>query len=164
MNDALAMIEARADSLIDGHAKLLRDLVELRRKHRLTQAEVAERMGVSQPTVAGFEAVTPTRPSRPFGATHLRWAPESTSPSSTTAASSTRPCFAELSAAVRSPRSPRRAGPAVDRVGYHGNWDSSPGFRMNEPSADLRDLVERTNLDQITFVELSARQVPSPSQ
>lgn len=55
MNDDLAVIEARADSLIDGHANLLRDLVELRRKHRLTQAEVAERMGVSQPTVAGFE-------------------------------------------------------------------------------------------------------------
>ena len=55
MNDDLAMIEARADSLIDNHAKLLRDLVALRKKHHLTQTEVAERMGVSQPTVAGLE-------------------------------------------------------------------------------------------------------------
>ncbi len=55
MNDDLASIEARADSLIDNHAVLLRDLVALRKKHDLTQAEVADRMGVSQPTVAGFE-------------------------------------------------------------------------------------------------------------
>jgi transcriptional regulator with XRE-family HTH domain len=53
--EELIVIERRADSLLESHEVLLRDLVKLRKKHRLTQAEVAERMGVSQPTVAGFE-------------------------------------------------------------------------------------------------------------
>lgn len=48
-------IARRADSLIENHAALLKSLVALRKKHRLSQAVVAERMGVSQPTVAGFE-------------------------------------------------------------------------------------------------------------
>ncbi|MFD6163694.1 helix-turn-helix domain-containing protein [Oerskovia sp. NPDC060287] len=53
--EELIAIERRADSLIESHEVLLSELVKLRKKHRLTQAEVAERMGVSQPTVAGFE-------------------------------------------------------------------------------------------------------------
>jgi transcriptional regulator with XRE-family HTH domain len=48
-------IERRADHLIENHERLLADLVALRKRHRLTQTDVAERMGVSQPTVAGFE-------------------------------------------------------------------------------------------------------------
>ncbi|MBT2503492.1 helix-turn-helix transcriptional regulator [Curtobacterium sp. ISL-83] len=55
MNDASARLDARADALLDTTSSLLRGLVELRHKHRLTQAEVAERMGVSQPAVAKFE-------------------------------------------------------------------------------------------------------------
>lgn len=55
MNADIEHLERLADSLIDGHVSLLSDLVALRRKHDLTQADVAERMGVSQPTVAAFE-------------------------------------------------------------------------------------------------------------
>lgn len=33
----------------------MQSLIELRREHKLTQTDVAERMGVSQPTVAAFE-------------------------------------------------------------------------------------------------------------
>ena len=51
----LDTLDRRADALVDGHARLLRDLVAMRAAHGLTQAEVAERMGVSQPTVAAFE-------------------------------------------------------------------------------------------------------------
>ena len=48
-------LEARADSLVANHEALLKSLVQLRQKHGLTQADVAERMNVSQPTVAAFE-------------------------------------------------------------------------------------------------------------
>lgn len=48
-------LEALADSLVESHDKLLRDLIGMRKKHRLSQETVAERMGVSQPTVAAFE-------------------------------------------------------------------------------------------------------------
>jgi transcriptional regulator with XRE-family HTH domain len=51
----LDTLDRRADALVDGHVRLLRDLVAMRTAHGLTQAEVAERMGVSQPTVAAFE-------------------------------------------------------------------------------------------------------------
>ncbi|ACZ31929.1 transcriptional regulator, XRE family [Xylanimonas cellulosilytica DSM 15894] len=51
----VAALEARADSLVEAHEKLLDSLVRFRKKHGLTQADVAERMGVSQPTVAAFE-------------------------------------------------------------------------------------------------------------
>ncbi|WP_425955321.1 helix-turn-helix domain-containing protein [Xylanimonas sp. McL0601] len=51
----LAALEARADSLIEAHEQLLDSLVALRKKHNLTQSEVADRMGVSQPTIAAFE-------------------------------------------------------------------------------------------------------------
>lgn len=48
-------IARRADALVEDHEQLLSSLIELRKKHRLSQSVVAERMGVSQPTVAGFE-------------------------------------------------------------------------------------------------------------
>jgi len=51
----IATIARRADSLIEDHAALRARLVALRKEHGLSQAVVAERMGVSQPTVAGFE-------------------------------------------------------------------------------------------------------------
>lgn len=54
-DEAMDRIEARADSLIEGHAKLMRDLVGLRVKHDLTQQVVAERMSVSQSAVSQFE-------------------------------------------------------------------------------------------------------------
>lgn len=48
-------LEALADSLVESHDKLLKDLIGMRKKHHLSQEAVAERMGVSQPTVAAFE-------------------------------------------------------------------------------------------------------------
>lgn len=51
----LNVISRRADSLIEDHAALLKRLIALRKEHELSQSEVARRMGVSQPTVAGFE-------------------------------------------------------------------------------------------------------------
>ena len=48
-------LEHRADLLVDARDRLLEDLVSLRKEHHLSQQTVAERMGVSQPTVAAFE-------------------------------------------------------------------------------------------------------------
>lgn len=50
-----AAIEGRADALHSALDKLLRDLVEMREHHELSQAEVAARMGVTQPTVSALE-------------------------------------------------------------------------------------------------------------
>lgn len=55
MTEDLTVIDARADSLVDSHTALMADLVKLRRKHQIPQEVVAERMGVSQPTVSAFE-------------------------------------------------------------------------------------------------------------
>lgn len=55
MNLDEQQLEVLADSLVDSHDKLMEDLVLMRKRHRLTQDIVAERMGVSQPTVAAFE-------------------------------------------------------------------------------------------------------------
>ncbi|WP_349865018.1 helix-turn-helix transcriptional regulator [Leifsonia sp. WHRI 6310E] len=56
MNDAdIARIDALAEGLVAEHRKLLKALVDQRKSHQLTQGEIAERMGVSQPTVAAFE-------------------------------------------------------------------------------------------------------------
>ncbi len=55
MNEDLAVIDARAHSLVESHSAQLSDLLELRRKHHISQEIVAERMGVSQPTVSAFE-------------------------------------------------------------------------------------------------------------
>ena len=49
------IFERRADLLVDAKDRLLEDLVSLRKEHKLSQQTVAERMGVSQPTVAAFE-------------------------------------------------------------------------------------------------------------
>ena len=48
-------LERRADLLVDAKDRLLEGLVSLRKEHKLSQQTVAERMGVSQPTVAAFE-------------------------------------------------------------------------------------------------------------
>lgn len=50
-----ASLEALADSLVDSHTTLMSELVRMRHEHGLRQEDVAERMGVSQPTVASFE-------------------------------------------------------------------------------------------------------------
>lgn len=55
MNEDVSRVEARADSLEDAHYDLMRDLIRLRKLHELSQETVAERMSVSQPTVAAFE-------------------------------------------------------------------------------------------------------------
>jgi DNA-binding XRE family transcriptional regulator len=47
--------ERRARILARSDADLMRDLVELRRARKLTQKALAERMGVTQATVAAFE-------------------------------------------------------------------------------------------------------------
>ena len=54
-DEDVARIVRRADALVQGHRKLLADLISYRDEHGLTQAAVAERMGVSQPAVAAFE-------------------------------------------------------------------------------------------------------------
>lgn len=50
-----AQLEELADTLVESDDQLLEHLVKLRKDHGLTQSDVAERMGVSQPTVAAFE-------------------------------------------------------------------------------------------------------------
>jgi transcriptional regulator with XRE-family HTH domain len=55
MTDDLAGIEARAEALVESDLQLLEKLIALRIKHRLSQAVVATRMGVTQPTVSSFE-------------------------------------------------------------------------------------------------------------
>lgn len=50
-----AQIDELADALVESHDQLMGLLVAMRKRHRLTQDVVAERMGVSQPTVAAFE-------------------------------------------------------------------------------------------------------------
>lgn len=50
-----ALLTAGAMQLADSHDQLLKELVALRKVHGLSQAAVAERMSVSQPTVAAFE-------------------------------------------------------------------------------------------------------------
>ncbi|WP_082369026.1 helix-turn-helix domain-containing protein [Arthrobacter sp. ERGS1:01] len=55
MNEDFSMLEARAAALVASHEQLMRELIEMRHHHGLTQELVAERMGVSQPTVAAFE-------------------------------------------------------------------------------------------------------------
>ena len=48
-------LELRAERLVEDRESLMTSLIALRREHKLTQKDVAERMGVSQPTVAAFE-------------------------------------------------------------------------------------------------------------
>lgn len=55
MEETQDILDARADALVEDHERLLDTLIEYRKHHNLTQLEVADRMGVTQPTVAGFE-------------------------------------------------------------------------------------------------------------
>lgn len=55
MEEEIQRIEARADALVEAHENLMRALVEMRKTHKISQETVAERMSVSQPTVAAFE-------------------------------------------------------------------------------------------------------------
>jgi transcriptional regulator with XRE-family HTH domain len=54
-DDAQARLENLMEQLLDDHTRLLRGLVAMRKNAHLTQADVAERMGVSQPVVSDFE-------------------------------------------------------------------------------------------------------------
>lgn len=49
------LLEERSAELSKTQRHLIRDLIKMRKKHGLSQEEVAERMGVSQPAVATFE-------------------------------------------------------------------------------------------------------------
>jgi transcriptional regulator with XRE-family HTH domain len=55
MSDTEETVSRRAESLVQDHEHMLRALVAHRKKHHLSQDAVADRMGVSQPTVAAFE-------------------------------------------------------------------------------------------------------------
>lgn len=55
MTTAEEALSQRADWLLRAKGELLEGLVSLRKRHHLTQHDVAERMNVSQPTVAAFE-------------------------------------------------------------------------------------------------------------
>jgi transcriptional regulator with XRE-family HTH domain len=48
--------EGLATGLVLGHEELMAQLIELRQTKDITQGTVAARMGVTQPTVAAFEA------------------------------------------------------------------------------------------------------------
>lgn len=49
-------IDERAEQLVESHTRLMEDLYLLRKKNKLSQDLVGERMGVSQPAVASFES------------------------------------------------------------------------------------------------------------
>lgn len=51
----IARLSQLSDSLVDAHEYLMDQLVALRKSNKLSQDEIASRMGVSQPTVAAFE-------------------------------------------------------------------------------------------------------------
>ncbi len=54
--DARSPSMQRATQLVENDGAFLRRLVEIRKEQGLTQQDVADRMGVSQPTVAKFES------------------------------------------------------------------------------------------------------------
>ena len=56
MKEDLDRIDELADHLVESHSNLLDELVLIRKQNRLTQEEVAERLGISQPAVAAFES------------------------------------------------------------------------------------------------------------
>lgn len=55
MPEEMQNLMARAEALIADHDNMLAELIKLRRMHGLSQEEVGERMGVSQPRVSQFE-------------------------------------------------------------------------------------------------------------
>lgn len=56
MNENAQSLAARAEQLVESHFELMQSLIELRKKNGLSQEVVGERMGISQPAVAAFEA------------------------------------------------------------------------------------------------------------
>jgi transcriptional regulator with XRE-family HTH domain len=57
MTENSKLLEARAEQLVESHFELMQSLIALRKKKRLSQETVGERMGISQPAVAAFEAM-----------------------------------------------------------------------------------------------------------
>lgn len=51
----IEVLVRRATRLADDHRQFMRQLIDARRSAKLSQAQVAERMGVSQPAVSKFE-------------------------------------------------------------------------------------------------------------
>ncbi|XBH22190.1 helix-turn-helix transcriptional regulator [Jonesiaceae bacterium BS-20] len=49
------ILENRATAFALDHLELIESLVKIRKMHGLSQAEIATRMGISQPAVASFE-------------------------------------------------------------------------------------------------------------
>jgi transcriptional regulator with XRE-family HTH domain len=57
MKENPKLLEARAEQLVESHYELMQSLIALRKKKGLSQETVGERMGISQPGVAAFEAM-----------------------------------------------------------------------------------------------------------
>lgn len=55
MNEDQDRVNERAEQLVESHHHLMEELLNLRKKHGLSQDLVGERMGVSQPAVASLE-------------------------------------------------------------------------------------------------------------
>lgn len=55
MKEEQSSIGERAEQLVESHYRLMEELISLRKKNRLSQDVVGERMGISQPAVASFE-------------------------------------------------------------------------------------------------------------
>lgn len=49
------VLEHRVERLVEDRDNLMTSIIALRHEHKLTQKQVAKRMGVSKPTVAAFE-------------------------------------------------------------------------------------------------------------
>lgn len=47
--------QRRANALVENDMRMLRSLIDLRERQRVSQEEVARRLGVSQPAIAAFE-------------------------------------------------------------------------------------------------------------
>lgn len=56
MKENAQSLAARAEQLVESHYELLQSLIALRKKNGLSQEVIGERMGISQPAVAAFEA------------------------------------------------------------------------------------------------------------
>jgi predicted XRE-type DNA-binding protein len=55
MNEDQDRVNERAEQLVESHHHLMEELLNLRKKHGLSQGLVGERMGISQPAVASFD-------------------------------------------------------------------------------------------------------------
>ena len=56
MKDDFDRLDELAEHLVESHNNLLDELVLIRKQNQLTQEEVAERLGISQPAIAAFES------------------------------------------------------------------------------------------------------------